>query len=288
MAFSKIGVVGCGLMGSGIAQVCAQKGFRVVVREANQELLQKGLDRIKGFLAEGVKRGKVQQADMDKTLANLKGTTNLRDLADVDIVIEAITENMDAKKALWKELDGICKRETIFASNTSSLSITEMASVTQRQGKFIGMHFMNPVPLMKLVEIVRPEIADPDTYESVRQLGESLGKILITAKDTPGFIVNLLLVPFLCEAVRAVENGLATPQDIDTGMKLGCGHPMGPLELADYVGLDTTLYIADVIYGQFKDPKYAAPPLLRRMVMAGRLGRKTGRGFYEWEGDKRK
>jgi 3-hydroxybutyryl-CoA dehydrogenase len=287
-SISKIGVVGCGLMGSGIAQVCAQKGLQVVVREANAELLQKGLDRLRGFLAEGVRRGKVAQADMDKTLANIKGTTNLGDLADVDIVIEAVPEIMEIKKAVWKELDAVCKPSTIFASNTSSLSITEQAGATQRPGKFIGMHFMNPVPIMKLVEIVRPEIAEPSTYEAVKQLAETLGKITITAKDSPGFVVNRLLVPYLCEAVRAVENGLATAQDVDTGMELGCGVPMGPLTLADYVGLDTTLQIADEMFDKFRDPRYAAPPLLRRMVAAGRLGRKSGRGFYEWEGNRKK
>lgn len=288
VSISRIGVVGCGLMGSGIAQVCAQKGFQVVVREASLELLQKGLDRLRKFLADGVQRGKVTQADMDKTLANIRGTTNLQDMADVDIVIEAVPEIMEVKKAVWRELDAVCKPGTIFASNTSSLSITEQAAVTQRPGKFIGMHFMNPVPIMKLVEIVRPEIAEPSTYETVKQLAEALGKVTITAKDTPGFIVNRLLVPYLCEAVRAVEHGLATAQDVDTGMELGCGVPMGPLTLADFVGLDTTLQIADEMFEQFRDPRYAAPPLLRRMVTAGRLGRKSGRGFYEWEGNRKK
>lgn len=282
MKIRRVGVVGCGLMGSGIAQVCAQKGYATVVREVNDELLSKGLGRIRSFLADGVRRGKVQQADMDATLKNIKGTTSLAELKDCDLIIEAIVENLDEKRKLFAELDRSCKRETIFASNTSSISITAMAAVTKRKDRFIGLHFMNPVPIMKLVEIVRPEIAGEATYASAKAFAESLGKVTITAKDTPGFIINLLLVPYLCEAVRAVEHGLATPEDIDTGMKLGCGMPMGPIELLDFVGLDTTLYIMDVLFNEFHDPRYAAPTLLRRMVAAGFLGRKADRGFYDY------
>lgn len=282
MAIRNVGVVGCGLMGSGIAQVCAQKGYRVTVRETSDAFLQKGLDRIKGFLAEGVKRGKVAQADMDKTLAGLSGTTSLADLKDCDLVIEAIVENLDEKRKVFAELDRVCPPHAILASNTSSISITSMAAATKRPDKCIGLHFMNPVPIMKLVEIVRPEITSEETYREARAFTESLGKTIVTAKDTPGFLVNLLLVPYLCEAVRAVDTGLATKEDVDNSMKLGCGMPMGPIELLDFVGLDTTLYIMDVLFDAYREPKYAAPPLLRRMVAAGRVGKKAGRGFYEY------
>ncbi len=282
MPILNVGVVGCGLMGSGIAQVCAQKGYRTVVREINDELLKKGMDRIRTFLSEGVKRGKVAQPDMDKTVAALSGTTRLEDLKDCDIVIEAVVENLEEKRKVWAELDRHCKPSTIFASNTSSISITSQAGATKRHDRFIGLHFMNPVPIMKLLEIVRPEIASPETYAAARAFGESLGKTVVTAKDTPGFLVNLLLVPYLCEAVRAVEHGLATKEDIDAAMKLGCGMPMGPIELLDFVGLDTTLYIMDILFNEFHDPRFAAPTLLRRMVASGRVGKKAGRGFYEY------
>lgn len=282
MSIQNVGVVGCGLMGSGIAQVCAQKGVPTLVREINDEALKKGLDRIRGFLAEGVKRGKVPQAQMDQTLANLKGTTALADLKDCDLVIEAVVENLDEKRKVFAELDKVCKPSTIFASNTSSISITAQAAATKRMDRFIGLHFMNPVPIMKLVEIVRPEVTSGETYAAAKAFAESLGKVTVTAKDTPGFIVNLLLVPYICEAVRALETGLATKEDIDTAMELGCNMPMGPLKLLDFVGLDTTLYIMDVLFSEFRDPKYAAPPLLRRMVTAGFNGKKAGRGFYEY------
>ena len=282
MAIRKVGVVGCGLMGSGIAQVCAQKGHAVVVREQSAELLQRGLDRIRGFLAEGVKRGKVAQDDMDRTLKNLSGTTSVQDQADCDLVIEAVVENLDEKRRVFSELDRVCKPETILASNTSSISLTAIGAATKRPGKVIGLHFMNPVPIMKLVEIVRPETADEATYRDAKAFAEALGKVTVTAKDTPGFLVNLLLVPYLCEAVRAVEQGLATKEDVDTSMELGCGVPMGPIKLLDFVGLDTTLYIMDVLFDELHDPKYAAPPLLRRMVAAGRTGKKSGRGFYDY------
>lgn len=282
MAIKKVGVVGCGLMGSGIAQVCAQNGYKVTVREVSQELLNKGFKRINNFLQGGVEKGKMKKEDMDKTLANLNGTTNLSDLKDSDIVIEAAIENIEEKKKIYKELDTLCPASTIFASNTSSCSITEMASVTKRRDKFIGLHFFNPVPIMKLLEIVKPEITSEETYQTCRSFGETLGKVIVTAKDTPGFIVNLLLVPYLIGAVRAVERGIATPQDIDTAMKLGCGYPMGPLELLDFVGLDTTYYIAEVMFNEFKSPEYAAPPLLKRMVLAGLNGKKVGKGFYDY------
>jgi 3-hydroxybutyryl-CoA dehydrogenase len=282
MAIQVVGVVGCGLMGSGIAQVTAQKGYRTMVREVNDELLRKGLDRIGGFLSEGVKRGKVSQADMDKTLGSISGTTRLEDFRDCDLVIEAVVENLGEKRKVFAELDRVCKPSAILASNTSSISITAQAAATNRPSQCIGLHFMNPVPIMKLLEIVRPEITSEETYRAAKAFGESLGKVTVTAKDTPGFIVNLLLVPYLCEAVRAVEHHLATREDIDTAMELGCNMPMGPLKLLDFVGLDTTLYIMDVLFDQFHDPRYAAPTLLRRMVMAGHVGKKAGRGFYDY------
>jgi 3-hydroxybutyryl-CoA dehydrogenase len=282
MPIHKIGVVGCGLMGSGIAQVCAQAGHPTLVREINDEALKKGLDRIRGFLAGGVQKGKLTQAQMDQTLANLQGTTALADLKDCDLVIEAVVENLDEKRKVFSELDKVCKPSTIFASNTSSISITAQAAATKRMDRFIGLHFMNPVPIMKLVEIVRPEVTSAETYAASKAFAEKLGKVTVTAKDTPGFIVNLLLVPYICEAVRALEHGLATKEDIDTAMELGCNMPMGPIKLMDFVGLDTTLFIMDVLFSEFRDPKYAAPPLLRRMVTAGYTGKKAGRGFYEY------
>ncbi|MBI4565945.1 MAG: 3-hydroxybutyryl-CoA dehydrogenase [Planctomycetes bacterium] len=282
MAILRVGVVGCGLMGSGIAQVCAQKGFPTIIREVSEELLKKGMDRIRAFLQEGVRRGKIAQDEMNRTLGQISGTTAFGDLKDCDLVIEAVVENLDEKRKVFSELDRTCKPEAILASNTSSISLTALAAATRRPERVLGLHFMNPVPIMKLVEIVRPEGTSEATYALARAFAESLGKTVITAKDTPGFIVNLLLVPYLCEAVRALESGLATREDIDTGMELGCGVPMGPLKLLDLVGLDTTLYIADVLFEEFRTPKYAAPPLLRRMVRAGRLGRKSGVGFYEY------
>jgi 3-hydroxybutyryl-CoA dehydrogenase len=282
MTIQTVGVVGCGLMGSGIAQVSAQKGHPTLVREVNEELLKKGLDRIRSFLAEGVKRGKVTPAQSELILGNLTGTTSLADLKDCDLVIEAVVENLDEKRKVFAELDRVCKPSTIFASNTSSIPISAQAAATKRADRFVGLHFMNPVPLMKLVEIVRPEAASAQTYAAVKTFAEALGKVTVTAKDTPGFIVNLILVPYLCEAVRALERGLATREDIDTGLELGCGVPMGPLKLLDFVGLDTTLYIMDVLHTAWPEPKYEAPALLRRMVAEGRMGKKAGKGFYDY------
>ena len=282
MAIRNVGVVGCGLMGSGIAQVCAARGYETTVREVNAEFLQRGKDRLTGFLAEGVKRGKVAQADMDKTLGNLKWTVNCADFKNCDLVVEAVVENLGEKQKVFAELDQHCKADAILASNTSSISVTAIASVTKRRDKVIGLHFMQPVPIMKLVEIVRPEITSQGTYETARAFIESLGKTVITAKDTPGFIINLLLIPYVNEAVRALDIGLATREDIDNGMKLGCGMPLGPIELADFVGLDTCLSIAEVLHRETGDPRYAPSPLLRRMVAAGWLGKKSGRGFYDY------
>ena len=282
MTLKKVGVVGCGLMGSGIAQVCAQIGCDVLVTETSQELLKRGIGRIEKFLDDGIKRGKVTEEKKKEVLGRIRGTTDMSEFKDREIVIEAVIENMEAKKEVFRRLDEIVQPNAILATNTSSLSVTEIATATRRPGKVIGMHFFNPVPIMKLVEIVRPETTDEETLNAVRELGKALGKDVITAKDNPGFIVNLLLVPYLLDAVRAVEHGVATPEDIDAGMKIGCGHPMGPIRLLDYVGLDTTLYIADFMFSEYKDTRYAAPPLLRRMVTAGRNGRKAGRGFYDW------
>jgi 3-hydroxybutyryl-CoA dehydrogenase len=282
MEIKAVGVVGCGLMGSGIVESCARAGYQVVVREPNETLLAQGLARLKGSLAKAVDRGKLTQADAETALTRIHGTTELEGFASCDLVIEAAVENMTLKKEIFASLDRVCPAHAILASNTSSLCVMEMASVTRRQDKILGMHFFNPVPVMKLLEFVRTIATSEETMEAARQFGASLGKTMITAKDTPGFIVNVLLVPFLLDAVRLLDNGVATKEDIDAGMQLGCNHPMGPLTLADFVGLDTALFIADAMYDEFKDARYAAPPLLRRMVLAGWLGRKTGRGFYTY------
>lgn len=283
MEIKKVGVVGCGLMGSGIAQVCAQAGYQVVVSEINEDLLQKGLNSIKRFLAKGVERGKVTPEEMDAALPRIQGTVDIQDFKDCDLVIEAIIESMEAKKEIFASLDGICPPHTVLAANTSSLCITEIASATKRGEKVLGLHFFNPVPLMRLLEIVRTILTSEETFETAREFGESLGKEIVVAKDTPGFIVNLLLIPYLLDAIRALEKGVATKEHIDKSMVLGLNHPMGPFTLLDLLGLDTTLFIADAMYGEFKDSRYAAPPLLRRMVTAGYLGRKTGKGFYDYQ-----
>ncbi len=277
-----VGVLGCGLMGSGIAQICAQTGHRTIVREVDQTLVDKGLGRIEKFLDAGVERKKVTPADRDKTMANLSGTTDLAELADADIVIEAIVENLEAKREMFTALDAVVRDDTLFASNTSSLCITEMASATQRPDRFLGLHFFSPVPVMKLVEVIRGLATSDDTYSRGMTFAKALGKQPITAPDRPGFIVNRLLIPYLLDAVRAYESGVGSVEDIDAGMSVGCGHPMGPFTLLDFVGLDTTYYIANIMYDEFRDPAYAAPPLLKRMVSAGRLGRKSGHGFYKY------
>ena len=277
-----VGVLGCGLMGSGIAQVCAQTGHRTIVREVDQALVDKGLGRIGTFLEAGVERGKVTPEDRDRTMANLTGTTDVGDLAEADIVIEAIVENLAAKHEMFSALDAVVGDETLFASNTSSLCITEMASATARPDRFFGLHFFSPVPVMKLVEVIRGLATSDATYEAGMAFAKALGKQPITAPDRPGFIVNRLLIPYLLDAIRAYESGVGSVEDIDAGMSVGCGHPMGPFTLLDFVGLDTTYYIANIMYEEFRDPAYAAPPLLKRMVSAGRLGRKTGHGFYRY------
>ena len=282
MDIKLIGVVGVGQMGGGIVETCARAGFDVIGREINEALLERGLDNLKASMERGVKRGKLTQAEMDAALARVTGTTSLADFKDCDLVIEAATENMPLKKTLFTELDAITRPEAILASNTSSLSITEIASATERPDRVVGLHFFNPVPVMPLIEIVRGLLTSEETLEAARALGLRLNKQLVFAKDNPGFIVNLLLVPYLFDAVRALENGVATKEDIDAAIKLGLNHPMGPFTLMDFVGLDTCLFIGDAMYAEFKDARYAAPPLLRRMVTAGLLGRKGGRGFYSY------
>jgi 3-hydroxybutyryl-CoA dehydrogenase len=279
---TRIGVVGCGLMGSGIAEVCARAGYRVLVREVNKDLLEKGLGRIQGSLSKAVARGKLPQEEANQALTLIEGTLELADLKDSDLVIEAAVENMAAKKQIFAQLDDILPPHAILASNTSSLCITEMASVTRRGDRILGIHFFNPVPVMPLIEFVRTILTSDETMATVTRFGTSLGKTMVTAKDTPGFIVNRLLIPYLLDAVKAYDEGLATREDIDTAIKLGLNHPMGPLTLLDFVGLDTTLFIADAMFDEYKDPRYAAPPLLRRMVLAGQLGRKSGKGFYDY------
>lgn len=284
MPIEKVGIAGCGLMGAGIAQVAAQNGFSTVVREVDRGLVERGLAHIESFLAKGVDRGKITADEKKATLGRLRGTMDLADLADCDIVIEAIVENREAKLDLFKELDRICKKSAIFASNTSSLSITEMAAGTGRPERFVGLHFFNPVPLMPLLEVVRTLMTDAAVYEEALGFGESLGKRTVRTSDKTGFIVNRLLVPYLIDAVRVLEEGVGSIEDIDASMKLGCGYPMGPFTLLDLVGLDTTAAIAEVFFQEFKEPRYATPPLLRRMVLAGYCGRKAGRGFYDYSG----
>ena len=283
MEIKKVGVVGCGTMGGGIVQVCAQSGYQVVASEINDELLNKGLASIDKFMAKSVEKGKLSQQDKDTTLSRIKGTTDTKDFGDCDLVVEAAIENMDLKKKIFAELDKICPKNTILATNTSCLSIIEISMVTSRPEKVLGLHFMNPVPIMKLLEIVRTIATSDETLEVGKSFGESLGKSIIIAKDTPGFIVNCLLMPYLVNAINMLDAGVATREDIDTGINLGLNHPMGPLTLADLIGLDTVLFVISAIYEEFRDLRYAPPPLLRKMVTAGWLGRKTGKGFYDYK-----
>ncbi|HSJ54770.1 MAG TPA: 3-hydroxybutyryl-CoA dehydrogenase [Anaerolineae bacterium] len=282
MEIKTVGVIGCGLMGAGIVEVCARAAYDVVALEVNQALLDRGLSRIRGSLEKAVARGKASQEEADKTLARIRGTLDLADFDACDLVVEAAVENMDIKKQVFAALDAVLPAHAILASNTSSLCVTEMASVTKRGDKVLGIHFFNPVPVMPLIEFVRTILTSEETMQTAREFGASLGKTMVTAKDTPGFIVNRLLIPYMLDAVRVYENGLASREDIDTAIKLGLNHPMGPLTLLDFVGLDTTLFIADAMFEEYKDERYAAPPLLRRMVLAGQLGRKSGKGFYDY------
>lgn len=282
MEIKTVGVVGCGLMGSGIVELVAKNGYNVIVREINDDFLNKGLARIQNSMGRAVERGKLPAAERDSTWGRIKGTTKMADLADVDLAIEAAIENLDLKKSIFKEMDEITRPEIILASNTSSLAVTEMASMTHKPEKVLGLHFFNPVPVMPLLEMVRTFLTSEETYQTALKFGEGLGKTVIVSKDAPGFIVNALLVPYLLDSVRMYENGFASKEDIDTGIRLGLNHPMGPLTLLDFVGLDTTLFIADEMYKELKDPRFAAPALLRRMVTAGYWGRKSGKGFYDY------
>jgi len=282
MAIEKVGVVGCGLMGSGIAQVAANAGCQVIVREVTPQLVEKGLQSIDKNLQRLVDKGTLPPEEREKVRGRLRGTSNLEDLKDCDIVIEAIIEQLPAKRELWTALDKICPQPTIFASNTSSLSITEMATFTQRPDRFLGLHFFNPVPIMKLVEVIRTIATDPKVHEEAVAFAVRLGKTPVRTTDRTGFIVNRLLVPYLLDAVRALEEGVGSVEDIDNSMKLGCGHPMGPLTLLDFVGNDTTYYIANIMFDEFKERRFASPPLLKRMVLSGWNGRKSGRGFYDY------
>ena len=282
MAIEKIGVVGCGLMGSGIAQIAAAAGCQVTVREVNAAVLEKGLQSIDKNLQRLVDKGTLPAAERDQMRARLHGTTNLEDLKDCDLIIEAIIEQLPVKRELWTALDKICPKHTIFASNTSSLSITEMATFTQRPDRFLGLHFFNPVPVMKLVEVIRTIATDKKVEEDAVAFAIRVGKTPVRTTDRTGFIVNRLLVPFLLDAIRALEEGVGSIEDIDNSMKLGCGHPMGPLTLLDFVGNDTTYYIANIMFDEFKEKRFAPPPLLKRMVLMGWNGRKAGKGFYDY------
>lgn len=282
MDINNVGVIGCGVMGGGIVQVCAQSGYEVTVLEINNELLNKGLDAIKSALSKSMSKGQLSQEDCEAVIGRIKGTTEARDFGHCDLVIEASSENMDLKKRLFAEVDRVCPEHTILATNTSCLSVIEIAMATSRPEKVISLHFMNPAPVMKLLEVVRTVATSDATMEISRRFGESLGKNIIVVQDTPGFVVNRLLIPFIIHAISLFEVGLATKEDIDIGVSLGLGHPMGPLRLADLIGLDIVLQITEYIYEELKDPRYIKPILLKKMVSAGWLGRKTGRGFYEY------
>ena len=287
MEIRKVGVLGCGLMGAGIAQVAATAGFETVVKEVSDELIAKGFGGIEKSLAKFAEKGTITSDQQLAIRGRLSGTTSFAQLADCDIIIEAIIENLEEKRSTYRQLDGLCKPETIFASNTSSLSITEMMTATspERQQRFIGMHFFNPVPLMKLVEVVKTILTDDDVYEQAVEFGKKLGKVPVRAGDKTGFIVNRLLVPYMLDSIRALEEGVGSIVDIDNAMKLGCGYPMGPFTLGDFVGLDTTYYIAEIMFNEFREKRFAPPPLLKRMVLAGLYGRKSGRGFYDYTKD---
>ena len=280
----KVGVLGTGLMGSGIVHVCAQAGYQVVAREVEEKYWKKAFEKIGGFMQKSVEKEKMAAADREAALGRMRGTTEISDLADCDLIIEAVVEDIAVKNEMFAQLDRECPPHTIFASNTSSLTIVEMAAATERPDRVVGLHFFNPVPLMKLVEVVKSVTTSEATFERAWSFAESLGKIPIAAKDNSGFVVNLLLVPYLLGAVRALETGLASTEDIDKGMVYGCGHPMGPLTLLDFVGIDTTYRIAEIMFDEYKRPEYAAPPLLRKMHLAGYHGRKSGKGFYDYAG----
>jgi len=283
MEIKKVGVVGCGSMGAGIAQLCAQSGYQVVVSEINDELLNKGLAFIEKTLARSVEKGKLAQADKDAITGRIKGTTSTKDFADCDLVIEAAIENLELKKKIFAELDGICSPNAILATNTSCLSIIEMAMATKRPDKVLGLHFFNPAPVMKLLEIVRTIATSDEVLKTSQKFGESLGKTNVVAQDAPGFIVNRLWLPFLLHSIKLYEDGVASREDIDNAIQLGLGYPMGPLTLADMVGIDVVKFVSDALYEQLKDPRYIVPTLVDKMVAAGWLGRKTGKGFYDYK-----
>ena len=285
MGIRRVGVAGCGLMGSGIAEVSAKAGFDVVVREVDDAALAAGRKRVVKSLDRAVSKGKLDGSGRDEALARMTFTTSLDLFADCDLVVEAIVESLDAKKELFGYLDGVCPARTIFASNTSSLTVTDMAAATARPDRFVGLHFFNPVPVMKLVEVVKTIVTSQETFEAVYAFSEQVGKTPITAKDNSGFVVNLLLVPYILDAIRQVERGVATIEDIDKAMTLGCGYPMGPFVLGDFVGVDTLYRVAEIMYEEYREERYAAPPLLKRLVTMGRYGRKTGAGFYDWTPD---
>ena len=286
MDISKVGVCGAGLMGHGIAQVAAQAGYDVVLREVDQATLDKGIGRIEKQLARAVEKGKAEQADADAVRGRIQGTLELSDFADCDLVIEAITEDLALKVDLWRELDGIVKEGAVFATNTSSLSVIEQAAPTGRPERFIGLHFFNPAQLMPLLEVVQTVTTDEDALKTGFEFGEKVGKLTVHAKDKTGFIVNRLLVPYMLDAIRALEEGVGTVEQIDTAMKAGANHPMGPFTLGDFVGLDTTKAIADIMFDEYRERRFAAPPLLRKMVAAGWYGKKSGKGFYDYSGEK--
>jgi 3-hydroxybutyryl-CoA dehydrogenase len=283
MEIKKVGVVGCGQMGAGIVQVCAQSGYQVIVSEINDTLLNKGLGFLNSTLTKSVEKGKLAQPDKDAILSRIKGTTNTKDFTDCDLVIEAAIENMDLKKKIFADLDSICPKQAILATNTSCLAIIDVAMATKRADKVLGLHFFNPVPVMKLLEIVKTIATSQDTLNAGKTFGTSLGKTIVIAQDAPGFIVNRLAMPFILNAIRMLEAGIATREDIDTAVNLGLNHPMGPLALADLIGLDTIYFVVNAIYEELKDPQYAAPVLLKKMLAAGWLGRKTGKGFYDYK-----
>jgi 3-hydroxybutyryl-CoA dehydrogenase len=281
----RVGVLGCGLMGSGIAQVSARAGYETIVREVTDELCERGIGGIGKQLGKAVEKGKMEAADRDAVMGRLRGTTKLEDLAECDIVIEAVVENLEVKNEMWKTLDGLCGPETIFASNTSSLTIADMAAATSRPERMVGLHFFNPVPVMKLVEVVKTIATDPQVFDTAFAFAKSLGKEPIVCKDSSGFVVNLLLVPYMMDSIRALEQGVASIEDIDKGMRLGTGYPMGPFALCDFVGNDTLDKIGDIMYAEYKEKRYASPPLLKRMVSMGYYGRKAGKGFYDYSGE---
>jgi len=280
----RVGVLGCGLMGSGIAQVAAAAGYETIVREVSDELVQRGLGGIGRQLGKAVEKGKMAAEERDAVVGRLRGTTSLEDLRDCDVIIEAVVEDLAVKNEMWKTLDAVCGPDAIFASNTSSLTIADMAAATRRPERMVGLHFFNPVPVMKLVEVVKTIATDPAVFDAAFEFARSLRKEPIVCKDNSGFVVNLLLVPYMMDAIRALEQGVATIEDIDKGMKLGTGYPMGPFVLSDFVGLDTLDKIGDIMFREYKEKRYASPPLLKRMISLGYYGRKTGKGFYDYSG----